>query len=294
MSFRLSRDYRKDPRRPPKPDGQDAGRDNGAGEIEYVYNELFEADDAEEQLWGEQAEEVPAFRYSLGGSTRVGPAKSLTRDQERTLFLRYNYAKYRLARLRRGRRKADDENVRLWRKRAEGAREQLVHANLPLVPSMAKYVRTDRVEFSELISEGYMAVLRSIEKFDVSRGYKFSTYACRAIRAAHHRLVTTTHRRSQQVPAYFDPAIQPSDWNDTRHRHQRSEAIEMVQDILLSNEAGLSRTEQQVIQGRFAFTPGNRKRTLKELGKEMGLSDERIRQIEIRALGKLREAFTAA
>ena len=68
-----------------------------------------------------------------------------------------------------------------WANRALDTRANIVELNLPLVLAMGKRTRLSNIDFNEMISEGNMALLRSVEKFDCSRGYKFSTYACRAI-----------------------------------------------------------------------------------------------------------------
>jgi len=120
------------------------------------------------------------------------------------LFPRHNYAKYRLSKLlgsADGRSKRTrPRQERLWRRRACRTREKIVHANLPLVPAMAKRSRATGVDLADLISEGQMAVLRCIEHFDISRGFKFSTYARRAILACLHRLAAKERRYCRHVP----------------------------------------------------------------------------------------------
>ena len=79
------------------------------------------------------------------------------------------------------------EQVLEWHRRFEHFREYLVRTNLALVLAMAKRTRLGDVDFAEIVSEGNMALIRAVDKFNVDRGFKFSTYACRAILKAFSR-----------------------------------------------------------------------------------------------------------
>src|SRR5262249_28026046 len=110
------------------------------------------------------------------------PTESITLSaaEEQRLFLQLNYARFRVAEIftRVGARRltaGDTAELLMWRARAESARVELVQANMPLVLAMAKRARLGNIDYAELISEGNMALLRSVDKFDCSRGYKFST-----------------------------------------------------------------------------------------------------------------------
>ena len=83
-----------------------------------------------------------------------------------------------------------------WYRTAKGYREQIAETNLALVLAMAKRTRMSEVDFADLVSEGNMALLRSVDKFDCRRGFKFSTYACRAILKA----FSPSGHEAQQVP----------------------------------------------------------------------------------------------
>jgi RNA polymerase sigma factor (sigma-70 family) len=169
---------------------------------------------------------------------------------------------------------------------------------MALVLAMAKRTRIPNVEFSELVSEGNMALLRSVEKFDVSRGYKFSTYACRAILKGFNRLATKTGRYRQHFPTEFDPDLERSDYDVMKHDIQRKDSIDSLRDILATNRALLSEVERTIIMERFAIVSRGKGRTLAEVGKMVGLTNERVRQIQNSALGKIRaildEEFLAA
>ena len=178
-----------------------------------------------------------------------------------------------------------------WFKRVLEARSDLVNANMALVLAMAKRMRIPNVEFSELISEGNLALLRSVEKFDVSRGFKFSTYACRAILKSFNRLATKTGRYCRRFPVQFDPELEYSDNDATRRETERQDAIDELRDVLDRNRAGLSDVESTVVMERFALGAGDTRKTLTQVSRLVGLTNERVRQIQNLAIGKLRAAL---
>jgi RNA polymerase sigma factor (sigma-70 family) len=264
-----------------------------------VHHPSFSLPATAERLWGPQCDEIHVEDYSLqpavGQPGAPRPARTaLSRERERTLFLRYNYAKYRLRKLADGAASASrDREMAVWGRRAKAAREKIIHANLPLVPAMANRRRIDGVEFADKVSEGYMAVLRAVEHFDVSRGCKFSTYACRAILAALYRLGSKSQTYRRHVPFQFDPAYEKDDYRDRRHARQRADAIESVRRVLRRNEAGLTEAEAEVTYQRYPVGGGT-PRPLWKVGRSLGVSTERVRQIEKASLRKLGPALERA
>ena len=95
---------------------------------------------------------------------------------------------------------AATRRVLAWGHRVLDARSVIVRVNMPLVLAMAKRTRLSSIDFNEMISEGNMALLRSVEKFDCSRGFKFSTYSCRAILKSFSRVAMRASRRPCQSP----------------------------------------------------------------------------------------------
>jgi RNA polymerase sigma factor (sigma-70 family) len=118
---------------------------------------------------------------------------------------------------------------------------------------MAKRIRGRRVDFGDLISEGNMALLRAIDAFDVKRGFKFSTYACRAIFKAYGRLVLRAGRYRAMFPTQFDPALECSDFQETRRAQDQQDVVSELRQILRDNRANLSNAEQTVLATRFAL-----------------------------------------
>jgi len=224
------------------------------------------------------------------------PGQTLTPEQEKTLFMQMNYSRYKLSRkrdrlLRKGRWEKEEvlELIRLNKKQLS-LRSKIVTANMGLVLAMAKHVTYSGVEFSELISEGSMALLRATEKFDCSRGWKFSTYACRAIFKGFSRAAKQNYRYRNRFPTQWDPALE-SDRMGAMRRHEDNqiEQITEIREILRENLAELSEMELSVVQMRFSLGNGDSPLTLKEVGRRLGLTKERIRQIQNKALAKLRQ-----
>ncbi len=105
-------------------------------------------------------------------------------QEEKLMFLRFNLSKKRLSALQKtmkkdGLTRENAEKFLEWHRRFEHFREYLVRTNLALVLAMAKRTRLGDVDFAEVVSEGNMALIRAVDKFNVDRGFKFSTYACR-------------------------------------------------------------------------------------------------------------------
>jgi RNA polymerase sigma factor (sigma-70 family) len=270
-------------------------------EVDYVEHSSFAAPETEEVLFGSGAEpvDVPQWTHfpEVEEEADATPTrrKALSSRNEVTLFLRYNYARYRLARLvaaqRRRKSAVRARHMLLWHGRASAVRAALVRANMALVLAMAKRTRIPSAEFTELISEGNMALLRAVEKFDVSRGFKFSTYGCRAILKSFNRLATKTARYRQHFPTEFDPDLEHSDRDIRRHETQREDTVDAVREILTRDRAHLTAVEKTVVMERFAIGSRGRGRTLAEVGRSVGLTNERVRQIQNHALGKIRAAL---
>jgi RNA polymerase primary sigma factor len=261
----------------------------------------FDLSCTEEELFGPDAPEVRISAWSSFPELQedIPPRHQghspLRSEDEVRLFLRYNYARYRLASLARmsGKKSSARRTTEMyrWYRRAMRLRSDLTGANLALVIAMAKRMKIPDVNFSELVSEGNMALLRAIEKFDVSRGYKFSTYACRVILQSFSRLANKSSSHRRRFGIEFEASMEPEDYIEQKRQAMQNDALSRLHAILIGNHADLSATEQKVINQRFALTEGGKKQTLALIGKEMGVSKERIRQIQRAALAKLRRAF---
>ncbi len=267
--------------------------------VDYVANEGFEDDLAEESFFGRTASQIDVPKWSHFPEVpeeipqRVAGQARLTMEEEQALFLRYNYAKYRLGGLLEMQRQRPTlsraRQMIMWYDRAMKCRSDIVGANMALVLAMARRTRIPNVEFTDMVSEGNMALLRAVEKFDASRGFKFSTYACRAILKSFNRLATNTTRYRQRFPTEYDPEMDRSDYDVKKHEMQVEDSVDALRDIITRNLARLSDVERKIIMERFAIGSAGKKRTLVEVGRMVGLTNERVRQIQNLALAKLRE-----
>jgi RNA polymerase primary sigma factor len=215
-------------------------------------------------------------------------------DEERMMFLRFNYAKLRLGKLQRlikkdGLSRKRGEDFLFWHRRFEHFREYLVRTNLALVLAMAKRTRLGDVDFAEIVSEGNMALIRAVDKFNVDRGFKFSTYACRAILKAFSRTAQKSSRHRTRFPVEFEPEMEKSDWTDRRRDAVEEDCIDELKAIVDRNLADLSQVEETVIRRRFNWKQEDESPlTLEEVGQIIGVTKERVRQIQNKALLKIR------
>jgi RNA polymerase sigma factor (sigma-70 family) len=164
-----------------------------------------------------------------------------------------------------------------------------VRTNLALVLAMAKRTRLGDVDFAEVVSEGNMALLRAVDKFSADRGFKFSTYACRAILKAFSRTAMKASKLRTRFPVEFEPDLEKSDWADRRRDQIEDDCIDELKAIVDGNLADLSSVEQTVIRRRFNWEQQEESPlTLEEVGKIIGVTKERVRQIQNKALAKIR------
>jgi RNA polymerase primary sigma factor len=220
----------------------------------------------------------------------------LSRDQEAHLFRKMNYLKARAGRLRDRidpdrPRAADLDEVERLLGEAQAIRAQIVRANLRLVVSIAKRQRGRRDELFERVSDGNYVLIRAVERFDYARGNKFSTYATWAIRnnfaRAFRGAARPRHRsllgHDEDLEAAVDPRADELERSDVQERRQEACAR------LLGR---LDDRERRIIVGRFGIG-GAPVRTLKQIGTELGITRERVRQLEARAQDKLRRLARA-
>lgn len=226
----------------------------------------------------------------------------LSRQDESELFLVYNYCRFALMRILRAHHDrrlpaAKARELIAWRRAAQRLRTRLVRANVPLVKAMVQRFGNNTIEPNEFVGEGNLALLRCVDKFDVSRGYKFSTYACRAILVSFSRYAARRARERRLAIVPYEPDWEPGDQIERRRRETERDLVDELQAIISDNSAELTPTEIRVLQARFALNQKNAPRgngngwTLQRIGSTLNISKERVRQIQCRALAKLRTSL---
>jgi RNA polymerase sigma factor (sigma-70 family) len=271
--------------------------------VECVFDARFQQPDAEETLLGPLPAAPEVSSDDSGIDLLAGiTGRSLTTEQEQHLFLRFNYCRYRVMRILRevrGKRltAAAARDLIHWESCTVQTRDDIVRLNVALVLAMARRTKLTGVDYADLVSEGNLALLRSVDKFDCSRGFKFSTYACRAILKSFSRVATRTARYRGHFPTEFDPTLEKGDHLEQRRRHVEEDCVDELKAILGCNLARLSDVEEQVIRARFAIDSElddddlARGKTLEQVGTMIGVTKERVRQIQNKALDKLRVAL---
>ncbi len=269
--------------------------------LSYVPNELFDApnadalilETAEPVVAGAKPPRIPKDLPPYLHSLYLTPL--LTREQEQDLFRRYNYSKYKAADVLRD---LEPEEISAERfdvvsslmDRVDTLRQRIIRANLRLVVSIARKHVGWSSAFFEVISDGNISLMRAVEKFDFTRGAKFSTYATWAVMKNYARSIPEAFYLGQRYVTGQEglldsmPAAQPEEVYQSDRQHVREQIEAGMEE--------LPEREREIVSQHFGLGSKGKKVTLEQLGKRFGVTKERVRQIELCALARLREVLS--
>ncbi|MFI5378268.1 MAG: sigma-70 family RNA polymerase sigma factor [Tepidisphaerales bacterium] len=214
----------------------------------------------------------------------------LSRGRERALFLKLNYHKSCFSQARR---RLDPELLRNRDLRTleehlrlcEETKQQIVTANLRLVVSIARRHLRPGLTLPELVSDGNLSLMRAVESFDIHRGNRFSTYATLALMKGFARsvpgMLAGNRRHAGIEETILEACADPRPSMPADRLADRDHVRQLM--------SRLSERERSVISVRFGLGGQAALDTYEEVGQRLGISKERVRQIEQGAFAKLRE-----
>jgi RNA polymerase sigma factor (sigma-70 family) len=293
-----------------------------ARKIQFVANPEFEAERAKEPVrsvparasvetsHGVTTNQVEPFEFveedfSAGSTSQallpeylqiLKTTPVLNRDQEAELFRRYNFLKYLVATERHQLKLANVSAALLsqlegFLEEAEEIRKTLVEANLRLVVSIASKHTSGGANFLELVSKGNLALIQAVEEYDFASGIRFSRLAALKIAKEYAKVSgrsTELTRKQAESIATIQRGLRQTTTDVLAIERARQDLAQVIRDEL-------DEREQHVILHHFGLLGTSIRKntkTLKQIGDELGLTKERIRQIELTALQKLRQCLS--
>jgi RNA polymerase primary sigma factor len=256
-------------------------------DLSYIAHPSFDDPNAHDAILAPAPE--PVASPSAGPMT---PSATLSREQEAHLFRKMNYLKRLAARLRdhidpHRPATADLDEVERLQAEAQELRNHIVESNLRLVFAVVKRRLRPGHDRSERVSDGQFALLLAADRFDCTRGTRFSTYATWAIfnELARYDRRERRHRCNRR----FAPVQESFTASGTAGaKHELAEDQGRRRAVVERWLDRLDGRERRILASRHGIG-GGPERTLKEIGRDLGISKERVRQLEGRAQDKLRK-----
>lgn len=281
-----------------------------AKKIDFVESDEFHKAGAKEQILTipvtglEPTFEKPTepLKLASGSLTKylqtLKDTPLLNREQELDLFRRYNYLKYLACKAREKIKLTFVSGTQLYAiedylEHAQNIKEILIEANLRLVVSIANKHTAKGASLLDLISEGNFSLMRAVEKFDYKKEVRFSTYASLAIAKDYARRIPAEVSRLDKASTaqledvqYNLRAVETADIAVIERAHKS--LIQVIRN-------NLNEREQYIVLNHFGLVGTlirKKKKTLQQIGKDLDLTKERVRQIELVALQKLRYSLS--
>ena len=265
--------------------------------VEFIFNTEFDAPESDMTILKINPSQTPHLHVGRRDThvpsylTDLCKVPLLGKEEEPDLFRRYNYLKYKLhtmwcntapSQLT----PAILEDMRWLRDEATELRNRILEANLRLVIRMAYKHVGPLANVNELISDGNVSLMQAVEKFDYGKGFRFSTYASWAILKNFAKSIPEDNCRGEKFMTGQAELIDAVP--DTKDQLARDEATVSLRTAISRVLSKLSARERQIVASRFGIGKLDHAQTLGEVGDDMHVTRERVRQIEARAIEKMR------
>jgi RNA polymerase sigma factor (sigma-70 family) len=276
--------------------------------VDYMYDPAFDDPSQEAEIMGAmpnlQGYETERRKLRIPKDVPLELASLyenplLSKEQEKHLFRKMNFLKHKAAKVRErliGKdgmvdvshlRASDLDRFEDYKAQATALKEQLINCNMRLVVSIAKRHASQSDNLFELVSDGNVSLIRAVEKFDHARGNKFSTYASWAIMKNFARSIPEEKTRRERYVTGHEQVFEAAADNRSDEQEvvaaaeQASHKINRLLDYL-------DPREQQIIRLRAGLDSDAGGMTLEKIGEQLGITKERVRQLNVRAMKKLR------
>ncbi|HEX4592016.1 MAG TPA: sigma-70 family RNA polymerase sigma factor [Gemmataceae bacterium] len=275
---------------------------------DYIHNPSFDEKDKEVEILAPMPglAEFEKQRSNMRVPKDVPPELAplyevplLNKEQEQHLFRQMNFLKHKVRKVIDRFRNPDGtvnpakvriedlEAIERLQEQATAVKDLLISCNMRLVVSIAKRHSGQTDNFFELLSDGNMSLMRAVEKFDYGRGNKFSTYASWAIMKNFARSIPEEKTRKERYVTGRDELfdVAPDNRTDEHELLSTAEQAAFRVNRLLEH---LTPRDREIVRLR-AGLDGSEPKTLEEIGKELGITKERVRQLNVRIMKQLRD-----
>jgi RNA polymerase primary sigma factor len=275
---------------------------------DYIYNPSFDEKDKEVEILAPMPglADFEKQRSNMRVPKDVPPELAplyevplLNKEQEQHLFRQMNFLKHKVRKVVDRFRNPDGtvnpakvriedlEAIERLQEQSTAVKDLLISCNMRLVVSIAKRHSGQTDNFFELLSDGNMSLMRAVEKFDYGRGNKFSTYASWAIMKNFARSIPEEKTRKERYVTGRDELfdVAPDNRTDEHELLSTAEQAAFRVNRLLEH---LSPRDREIVRLR-AGLDGSEPKTLEEIGKELGITKERVRQLNVRIMKQLRD-----
>ncbi len=257
--------------------------------LEYTQEEL--------ELVHQLVSQVPASGKTVLDESPVGIMLSaalppLTTEEERILFRRMNFIRSQAEAIHLqvgGRRNGNMKHrkIEVLLSEADNVRSRLANSYVRLVVAVARKFSKQSQDFQDLVGEGMLILLSALDKFDYSRGFRFSTYLTHSLQRQFSRVLKRMQRsdaRYISTPDHILVDMIPAD-EETYIETAPALAVNRLMDAA---QHCLEEREHSILNRRYGTGSQVKQQTLRQIAAEFGMSKERVRQIQVKALAKLK------